>query len=472
MNTFTGKLGETKGLGIEPWTPNYEQAPGVKGGQEKQPYVDYGADRLSDNEKYYSKDVLAKEWDKLFTKSWQICGHLNDIPEEHCFMKVDFGNESLLIIRGKGDEIRGFYNVCQHRGTRIVREHYGKTRSFTCPYHGWSFKNDGAVAHIPGRETFREEVLCRNLDLEPVKVAEWKGWVFFNLDPDAGPLEDYLGERFRASLEAYDYRNFVRLYDVRQTWTTNWKASIEAFIEGYHVTAVHSATLTPVMDDYYVQHDMYENGHGRSIFPFMEPAQSYLRSAEAKDEGLREEMKLFLTAAGIPEEEYPDRWQDVKKAVIEGKRKNQAKLGFDFSAFSDDQLVDDWNISFFPCATFNTHPEGVLVQRWWPDAHDPRKTHYALQIYAMKGECVIPSYMPVHPEADRNGKKVLEPMFLEGMGGAELGPVVMEDVNFVPWYQAGVESRGFRGANYGEQEIRNRQFYHEYYRYMNGSREV
>jgi hypothetical protein len=179
-----------------------------------------------------------------------------------------------------------------------------------------------------------------------------------------------------------------------------------------------------------------------------------------------------LTAAGIPEEEYPTRWQDVKKAVIEGKRKNQAKLGFDFSGFNDDQLVDDWNISFFPNATFNTHPEGVLFQRWWPDALDPRKTHYSLQVYAMKGECVIPSYMPIHPDADRTGQRVLQPMFLEGMGGAALGPVVMEDVDFVPWYQKGVESRGFRGANYGEHEVRNRQFYHEYYRYMNGARDV
>jgi len=58
-------------------------------------------------------------------------------------------------------------------------------------------------------------VLCRNLDLEPVRTAVWKGWVFFNLNPDAGSLEDYLGERFRASLDAFDYPNFIRLYDVR-----------------------------------------------------------------------------------------------------------------------------------------------------------------------------------------------------------------------------------------------------------------
>jgi phenylpropionate dioxygenase-like ring-hydroxylating dioxygenase large terminal subunit len=352
----------------------------------------------------------------------------------------------------------------------MVSDDYGKSRTFTCPYHSWSFKNTGEVAYIHAEETFRREVLCRNLDLEPVRVDSWKGWVFINMDMAAEPLADYLGARFRESLDAFDYRNFVRVYDVRQTWNVNWKAAIEAFIEGYHVTAVHAKTLTPVMDDYYVQHDMYENGQGRTIFPFLEPAQSYLKKLGGKIDGITPEMQHFLETAGVAKEDYPTDWRDVKAAVVASKRKNQKKLGFDFSKFTDDQLVDDWNLSLFPFATFNTHPEGVLFQRWMPDAEDPRKTHYILQVYAMRGECVIPSYMPIAPGADRTGKTVLPAMRLEGMGGPALGPVVEEDVCFVPKFQAGLESRGFRGANYGEHEIRNRQFYKEYYRYMNQSR--
>jgi len=469
MTRFDASLGKNKSLTIEPWTPNYEQVPGAKGGQAKQPYRDFGGDRLSDNEKYYARDILEEEWELLCAKTWNIIGHLNDIPEQHNYMKVDLGRESFIIIRGKGEEVRAFYNVCQHRGTRIVRNDFGKALSFTCPFHQWVFTNDGKLSHVPGRETFREETLCRDLDLNPIRVDTWKGWIFINMDMNAEPLNDYLGERFRASLEAFEYRKFIRVYDVRQTWNVNWKAAIEAFIEGYHVTAVHPELCT-FMDDYYVQHDLYENGHGRSIFPFMMPAQSYLRSVNGKIDELNAEMKLFLQAAAVPESEYPKRWQDVKKAVIAGKRKNQKALGFDFSQFSDDQLVDDWNLSFFPFATFNTHPEGVLFQRWWPDAEDPRKTHYSLQIYAMAGECVVPSYMPISPEADRTGKKVLPVTRLEGMGGPALGPVVEQDVSLVPWYQAGAESRGFKGASYGEQEIRVRQFYDEYYRYMSKRR--
>lgn len=469
--TFEGKMGRSGAKKVtKAWTPEFEQIKGAKGGQAKQPYVDFGTDQLKDTEKYYSRDVLEQEWERLISKTWHIVGHINDIPEEHCFLNAVIGNESFLVIRGKGEDIRAFYNVCQHRGTRLVSEDYGRARTFTCPYHAWSFKNTGELAHVHAEETFRSEVLCRNLDLETVRVASWKGWIFISMDKDAEPLDTYLGARFRASLEAFEYRNFLRVYDVRQTWNVNWKTAVEAFIEGYHVTSVHHQTLTPVMDDYYVQHDIYENGQGRTIFPFIAPAKSYLSKNLGKMTGVTAEMKPFLDIAGIPEADFPADWRDAKAAVIAAKRKNQKKLGFDFSKFTDDQLIDDWNISLFPFATFNTHPEGVLFQRWIPDRFDPKKTHYILQVYAMRGECVIPNYMPVAPNADRTGKKVLPAMRLDGMGGPALGPVVEEDVGFIPQFQAGVESRGFRGANYGEHEIRNRQFYREYYRYMNKTR--
>jgi phenylpropionate dioxygenase-like ring-hydroxylating dioxygenase large terminal subunit len=463
---YKGKMGQIKGLNIEPWTPNYEQVPGATSGQAKQPYQDFGGGRLSDNDKYFSRDVLALEWERLFSKVWIIVGHLNDMPEPNCFMKVDFGRESFLVIRGEGDSVRAFYNVCQHRGTRLVKEDFGRSRSFVCPFHRWGYNSDGALAHVPGRESFREETLCRNLNLEPVKCATWKGFVFLTMDPNASSLDEYMGERFRASLDAYEFHKFIRLYDVRQTWNVNWKTAYESFIEGYHVTSLHPE-LCAYMDDYYVQHDAYENGNGRSIFPFMEPAQSYLREHKGEISGLVPEMKLFMQAAMLTEPEYPSEWRDVKKAVINGKRKNEKKLGFDYSKFSDDQLVDDWNLMLFPVTTFNAHPEGILFQRWWPDAEDPRKTHYILQVYAMAGECILPGYMPVSPQADRSGKKVLPITRLDGMGGVELGPVVEQDVAFIAQFQAGIESRGFRGASYGEQEIKNRQFYDEYYKYLN-----
>lgn len=455
------------------WTPDYTINPSGTRGEEKQPYVDFGGDVYLDMERYSSSAVLQQEWDRLFTKTWLIVGHVNDIPEKDCFMTVAIGRESFLLVRGNGDEVRGYYNICQHRGVVLVDADFGRQRSFSCPYHGWIYSNNGELAVLPGRETFREETLCHHsLDLAPIRVEVFRGFVFVTMNQAAPPLADYLGSRFAGMLGSYDLENFVRVYDVRQVWDVNWKVAMEAFIEGYHVSAVHTATLTPCLDDYFVQHDTYENGQGRSIFPFAQPAPSYLKRNPMKNGELNTELKLFLADAGLDEQEFPTNWADVKSAVIAGKRRNGPKFGFDYSAFGDDQIVDDWNMSFFPCATFNLHPEGVLFQRWMPDADDPRKTHYVLQIYAIKGDCTIPFYMPVHPDADRTGTRVLPVTRIEGMGGDAVGPVVKEDVQFIRRFQQGVESRGFKGAVVGEQEIRVRRFYDEYYRYMNRSKGV
>lgn len=471
MNTFTGKLATPVHPIQRAWDPDFLSDPALSGPQGKQPYVDFGGGIYTDMEKYASPEVLKAEWDRLISKVWVICGHLNDIPEEDCFMTTQIGREPFVIVRGKGDEVRAFYNVCQHRGTMLVAEGFGKRKRWGCPYHAWLYNNDGTLNKIPGRETFREETLCHhNLDMTPVHVATFRGFLFITMNPDPVSLDDYLGEQFRSMLEAYDLENFIRLYDIRQVWDVNWKLAMEAFIEGYHVTAVHHQTLTPVLDDYYVQHDTYENGQGRTIFPFCQPAPSYLNGPGADLKGPNEAMMAFLDSAGLTPDEFPTDWRDVKRAVIEGKRRNQEALGFDYSKFSDDQLVDDWNLSFFPFSSFNIHPEGVLFQRWMPDAHDPRKTHYSLQIYAVKGECKIPFYMPISPEADRSGKQVLGITRLPGMGGEACGPVVQEDVAFIERFQQGAESRGFKGAVMGEQEVRLRRFYDEYYKYMTGQK--
>ena len=78
--------------------------------------------------------------------------------------------------------------------------------------------------------------------------------------------------------------------------------------------------------------------------------------------------------------------------------------------------------------------------------------------------------MPIDPAADRTGKQVLPVTRVTGMGGEACGPVVMEDVAFIERFQQGAESRGFKGAVMGEQEVRVRRFYDEYYKYMTGQK--
>ena len=237
---------------------------------------------------------------------------------------------------------------------------------------------------------------------------------------------------------------------------------MEAFIEGYHVEAVHSQ-LNPYFDSYHVQTDIYDNGFSRQIYPFLKPMPT--NPAYQRD-GLSDESALFLREAGLEPHEFPATDAEVRQAVFDGKRRNQSRIGMDYSRFTDEQLADDWNISIFPAASFNIHPEGVLFQRWWPHPHDPRKHVYHYQVYAMPGVREMPTYMGVPADADTSGQKVLPRVHAADGDLSVLGSVLSQDAIFLPRLQLGLESAGFRGAVFSEQEVRLRVFHAEYYKWL------
>ncbi len=448
------------------WTLDYEEYPSkpqVAGNAErKAPVMEFGTARDEDKNRYSDAAVLRREIEQIWRKAWVIVGHVNDIPRPNNFMKADIGPDSVLLVRQEDGSIRGMHNVCQHRGTILVTQDFGSTKKFVCPFHGWAWNNDGALAKIMKPETYQKSALCYDLDLPEVRVAEWKGWLFVNLDIDAAPLEDFIPQEFREVNEAYDFAKMVRVVDVRQDWHINWKTAMEAFVEAYHLEALHPQ-MNPFFDAYDAQIDLYDNGFARTIHANLRPTPT---QPSYRPEGLPDECKVFLGEAGV--EDMPADIDGVRPALIVAKRRNQDRIGMDYSGFSDEQLVDNWNSSIFPSCTFSYVPEGVLVQRWWPHPHDPRITRYYYQVYVMPGIQEVPSYMGVPPEADRSGSKVLARTYADNGDLGILGPVLAQDAMFIPRVQQGVESLGFKGSVFSDQEIRIRQFYDAYYRMMEG----
>jgi len=437
----------------------------TKGRVKRQPPRNLGGARHTNKEVYWSKDVHQQEWEKIWSKTWLFAGHLTDIPRPNCFMKIDRGPESVLVVRGEGDTVHAMYNVCQHRGNRLVTSDFGSTKKFVCPFHKWEFDADGSNIKVSDRETFRKESLCHNLDLPPVNVAVWRGWVFINFDDDAPPLEQFLGKDFIEAAALYDFEEALRIRDVQQTWPANWKTAHEAFVEGYHVQGIHPQ-LVPAVDSYHAPVDLFENGHGLSVYQFMSPAPQYV---EELPEGLCEEHKIFLREANIPEDKWPKHWSGVPQALIEAKL-NRTDYVIDYSKFSEGQLVDDWNMGIFPTSEMFLHPEGFFIQHWWPHPTDPEKCIYNVSVYAVPGISELPSFMGVE-DGDLSGKKVLPRSHTDTDDYESLGPVIAQDRVLVPLVQAGLHSKGFVGAIYSEQEMRIRHFFDEYYRYLNGQKE-
>lgn len=424
----------------------------------------YGADRYEDQQVYWSREVMREEWDKLWTRTWHLVGHMNDIPETNCYMRVRIGIENILVVRGEGDQLHSFYNVCQHRGKDLASRDYGTAQQLICPFHRWEFNMDGTLKHISDRETFQAKAICHNLDIPKVKVDSWRGWIFINMDLDAQPLEEFLPEDFRDRMQSYDLEQAIRIRDVVQTWPCNWKLAHEAFNEGYHVRATHPQ-LFGAVDAYHAQISTFENGHGHSIFQFMSPTPHV---ADGLAPELNDEHRIFLREAGLTDEEFPAHWKDVPKAIIEGKRRK--KSGLDYSKFTDGQLVDDWNFGFFPSTELFLHPEGFFLQSWRAHPSDPEKCIYEVKTYAVPGIDELPSFMSVPGKVDLSGKTIIPRDYRPDDDDWAAGPVVSQDRILLEGAQIGVQSRGFKGNVLSDQEVRIRQWYDEYYRYMHGQK--
>jgi len=195
-------------------------------------------------EAYISPEYARAERDKLWRKVWLQAGRLEDIPEVGNFITYDILDDSVLIVRGDDGEIRAFWNVCPHRGRKLVdvpegqRNVRGNRKSFVCGFHAWTFDRAGTCTHVMNEHQWQGKLTPDRTRLGPVKVDSWGGWLFINLDPEAGPLRDYL-EPAATLLDPYQLQNMRPRWRKWVVFECNWKVALEAFNETYHVPGTH-----------------------------------------------------------------------------------------------------------------------------------------------------------------------------------------------------------------------------------------
>ena len=112
----------------------------------KQPPIDNGTQCYS-KDGYFSPDYMSREWERMWTRSWLIAGVESDLSRDGDFFVFDIRDESIIVTR-TDEGVRAFYNVCTHRGTRLVAEERGNRKVFVCPFHSWSFRNNGELRRI------------------------------------------------------------------------------------------------------------------------------------------------------------------------------------------------------------------------------------------------------------------------------------------------------------------------------------
>ena len=186
---------------------------------------------------FVSEEVFAQEQQTLFSAEWVCVGHQSAIPRSGDFFRAEVAGESLIMVRDQQETIRGFYNVCRHRGTRLCEEQSGNARAIQCPYHAWTYALDGRLTGAPQMES-ASGFDKADYPLKQVLVALWEGFIFVNLAGEAAPLEQV----FAPLAGKFTHWNLPQLrsakhvvYDV----AANWKLIFQNYSECYHCPGVH-----------------------------------------------------------------------------------------------------------------------------------------------------------------------------------------------------------------------------------------
>jgi phenylpropionate dioxygenase-like ring-hydroxylating dioxygenase large terminal subunit len=197
-----------------------------------------------DTAQYRDAEVFAREKRAIFDRCPVIAGFSQDIPRPGDFLKVDDLDTPIFVTRARDGTPRAFVNSCRHRGAALVHEMRGSGQTvFTCPYHGWSYRDDGRLLGIPSQACF-EGVNKGALGLIEVPCEELAGLIFIAPRPDVAlDLEAHLGPELVRELACWGFEKVGAARSEPIELAANWKLVYDTFLESYHFAVAHRKNL-------------------------------------------------------------------------------------------------------------------------------------------------------------------------------------------------------------------------------------
>ena len=205
---------------------------------------------------YTHPDLYARELERLFYRDhWSYVGLAAEIPTFGDFKRTAIGERSVIMVRDRDGGINVVENHCAHRGVAFCQESFGKTKTFICPYHQWSYDLRGNLIGLPFRKGVSAEgrtnggmpadFSLAEHGLTQLRVEEYNGVVFATFDAQAPSVRAYLGPDVQPYFERIFNGRTLRLLGYsRQRIPGNWKLMQENIKDPYHPGLLHTWFVT------------------------------------------------------------------------------------------------------------------------------------------------------------------------------------------------------------------------------------
>ena len=246
---------------------------------------------------YKSKQLLEIEKESLFFNHWQLICHQSDLSSAGDFLTFDLCNERILIIRDNENIVRAFYNLCRHRGSRVIANEKGNCTAIVCPFHGWVYNLDGTLRGASQPKSF-PEFNKNDFGLKKIECEIWNGFIFVRLNKGPQKSVKSLMSPFSEELDNYKIENMVPTDSIwTQKTEVNWKSVRDVDNEGYHVPMAH-----PSLQDLYGKNyfdEPFVNGTSKTHASFS--------GKTARNWSVKNYKKLSTPAAHLPDK-YKNSW--------------------------------------------------------------------------------------------------------------------------------------------------------------------
>ena len=429
-------------------------------------YENLGSDPIPAS-RYTDPDFFELEKRKMWPRVWQFAAREEELPEPGDYVVYENVGKSFIVMRQEDGSVRAFGNVCLHRGRKLKTQD-GWTAELQCPFHGFTWNNDGSLKQIPCRWDF-PHLQNEEMKLPEISVGRWGGYIFIREAADGPSLEDYLApmpDHFRR----WKHEECATAIWVGKVVPANWKVVMEAFMESWHTVVTHPQLL-PFTGDANSLYNIYGDHVNMTLTPFgtMSP---HLDPAGREQQWIVDE---FVKYNGRSSDNYegdaPEGGYNVKvpdgvtarAALGASLRETTTKMfGHDVSFASDAEMMDAilYNVfpNFSPWAGFQPN----IVYRWRP-WHDV--DHCLMEVRILTR---VPPGQSA-PKAPPMKFLTTDQKWTEAAELGILGDVFEQDMDNLPFVQEGLKATlndKVQLANY--QEIQIRQFQNTVAKYVNG----